>query len=132
MRRTVGVIALMLAVLSLAAWGESNDQFTPVVVSPLLHKTQRVLGTDGQDHVVYELTLTNTSHVTATLKKIEILDARDPSFALDAYEGETLLARLFMWDNKGYVRDTGNFSANGRPSKKVYFAGQKMGVFKPL
>jgi hypothetical protein len=32
----------------------------------------------------------------------------------------------------GYVRDTGNFSANGRPSKKVYFAGQKMGIFKPL
>ena len=100
MRRTVGVIALMLAVLSLAAWGESNDQFTPVVVSPLLHKTQRVLGTDGQDHVVYELTLTNTSHVTATLKKIEILDARDPSVALDAYEGDTLLARLFRWENQ--------------------------------
>jgi hypothetical protein len=34
--------------------------------------------------------------------------------------------------NMGYVRDTGNFSANGRPSTKVYFAGQKIGVFKPL
>ena len=100
MRRTVGLIALMLTVLSLAGGGESNDQFTPVVVSPFLQKTHRVLGTDGQDHVVYELTLTNTSHETATLKKIEILDARDPSRVLGTYESETLLARLFMWDNK--------------------------------
>jgi len=33
---------------------------------------------------------------------------------------------------EGIVRDTGNFSAKGISSNKDYFAGQKMGIFKPL
>jgi hypothetical protein len=46
-----------------------------VVVSPLLPETQRVL-------------------TPATLKTIEILDARDPSVALAVYEGDARLSRL--------------------------------------
>jgi Peptidase family M23 len=94
MYRTVGFIALMLVAFPLVGWSQSTDQFTPVVASPLLPETERVLGTDGQDHVVYELVLANTSQATATLQKIEVLDARDPSVALAAYEGDALLSRL--------------------------------------
>jgi Peptidase family M23 len=94
MSRTVGFIVLMLVALPLVGWSQSTDQFTPVVVSPLLPETKRVLGTDGQDHVVYELEFTNTSQASATLKKIEVLDDRDPSVTLATYEGDTLLSRL--------------------------------------
>ena len=98
MSRTVAFIALMLTVLPLVGWSQSTDQFTPVVVSPLLPKTERVLGTDGKYHVVYELECTNTSQTTATLKTIEVLDDRDPSVALAVYEGDTLLSRLRSLD----------------------------------
>jgi hypothetical protein len=94
MSRTVWFIALMLVALPFVGWSQSTDQFTPVVVSPLLPETQRVLGTDGQDHVVYELVFANTSQATATLTKLEVLDDRDPSAALAVYEGDTLLSRL--------------------------------------
>src|SRR5215216_3565625 len=94
MSRTVWFIVLMLVALPLGGWSQSTDQFTPVVVSPLLPETKRVLGTDGQDHVVYELEFTNTSQASATLKKIEVLDDRDPSVTLATYEGDTLLSRL--------------------------------------
>jgi hypothetical protein len=94
MSRTVWFIALMLVALPFVGWSQSTDQFTPVVVSPLLPGTQRVLGTDGQDHVVYELEFTNTSQASATLKKLEVFDDRDPSVALAVYEGDTLLSLL--------------------------------------
>lgn len=99
MYRTVVFIALMLAACPLVGWSQSTDQFTSVVVSPLLPTTKRVLGTDGQDHVVYELAFTNTSQATATLKKLEVFDDRDPSVALAVYEGDTLLSRLGTWGN---------------------------------
>jgi Peptidase family M23 len=94
MSRTVWFIALMLVALPLVRWSQATDQFTPVVVSPLLPETERVLGTDGQDHVVYELVFANTSQATATLQKIEVLDARDPSVALAVYKGDPLVSRL--------------------------------------
>jgi len=73
---------------------QADDQFTPMVVSPLTPTTNSVLGTDGKYHAVYELVLSNTRPVPATLKKIEVLDARSPSMILAAYEGEALRARL--------------------------------------
>jgi hypothetical protein len=45
------------------------------------------------------LAFTNTSQATATLKKIEVFDDRDPSAALAVYEGDTLLSRLRTWGN---------------------------------
>jgi hypothetical protein len=99
MSRTVGFIACLLVAFPLGGWSQSPDQFTPVVVSPLLPETQRVLGTDGQYHVVYELAFANTRQTPATLMKLEVLDARDPSVPLAAYEGETLLSRLRTLSN---------------------------------
>ncbi len=70
------------------------DQFTPVVVSPLVAQTEPFLGTDNKLHVVYELVLTNATPTSATLQKIEVLDGSAPAKVLAAYEGPALLARL--------------------------------------
>jgi hypothetical protein len=94
MSRTVGFIACLLVAYPLVGWGQASDQFTPVVVSPLLPEDPLGLGQDGQDHVVYELVFANTSQAPATLKKIEIFDDRDPPATLAAYERDTLLSRL--------------------------------------
>jgi hypothetical protein len=83
-----------LSVGRLSHRGVSPDQFTPVVVSSLLPETERVLGTDGQYHVVYELAFANTSQAPATLKRLEVFDDRDPSAALAGYEGDALVSRL--------------------------------------
>lgn len=92
--------ALILLALSAAARGLPRDQFTPVVVTPLTANTQPVLGTDGKYHVVYELVLMNAMRVTATLKKIEVLDANHPSRVIATFEGQELLSRLRTLGNR--------------------------------
>ncbi|MBI3801301.1 MAG: M23 family peptidase, partial [Deltaproteobacteria bacterium] len=89
-------VALMLLALLSVDWNTqaATDQFTPVVVSPFTSKTQPVLGTDGKYHAVYELEFANIRPVTATLKKIEVLDANDSSRVIATYEGGEVLARL--------------------------------------
>lgn len=84
------VLLLAFAVSSAAA----KDHFTPVVASSLTSTATPVLGTDGQQHIVYELVITNTNGTPATLNKITIVDASDPSRILAAFDGDALLARL--------------------------------------
>jgi hypothetical protein len=88
--------ALMPLLLLLPAMGQevAPDQFTPVLVSPLTSSTQPFLATDGKYHVDYELVVTNAKPTTATLKKIEVLDADKPSAVIASYQGDTLLSRL--------------------------------------
>src|SRR5262245_24444862 len=88
------VISLLPTLLSVGWHSRADDQFTPVVISPLAQKTQPVLGTDGKYHAVYELTFANTRPVTATLKKVEVLDDHDPPRVMATYESSELLARL--------------------------------------
>jgi hypothetical protein len=88
-----------LLLLALPAVGQRTepDQFTPVVVSPLMNSTQPFPGTDGKYHVVYELVVTNTKPTAATLKKIEVLDGsqgRETAAAIAAYEGDALVSHL--------------------------------------
>ncbi|MFQ4141942.1 M23 family metallopeptidase [Chlorogloeopsis sp. ULAP02] len=73
---------------------QSNNQWTPLVVSTLMPKTNAVLGVDGKYHVVYELQLSNSNPTTATLKTIEVLDASAPSRVIFTYAGRDLLGRL--------------------------------------
>jgi hypothetical protein len=88
--------ALMPLLLLLPAAGQeaAPDQFTPVLVSPLTSSTQPFLATDGKYHVDYELVVTNAKPTTATLKKIEVLDAEKPSAVIASYQDDTLLSRL--------------------------------------
>ena len=115
-----GLRYLMAAlVLVLPAAGQkSPDQFTPVIVSPLMGSARPFPGTDGKYHVVYELLVTNTKPTPATLKKVEVLDARSqgtPSTAVIAsYEGDALVSRL---------RTLANTPAN---SPEIEFGGTRL------
>jgi murein DD-endopeptidase MepM/ murein hydrolase activator NlpD len=93
-RTKILLIALTLILACSAHAIAQADQFTPVVVAPLTHDTQPVLGTDGRQHVVYELLLTNANATPATLQKIEVIDAANPSTVLASFADSKLLAIL--------------------------------------
>jgi hypothetical protein len=93
------LVPLLVLVLPTAAKSPAKDQFTPLIVSTLTSGGQPFPGTDGKRHVVYELVLTNTNPTPATVKKIEVLDAANPSRVFSSYAGRDLLLRL---------RSTGN------------------------
>jgi hypothetical protein len=99
MRAERWLAPLLVLVLSSAAKTPAPDQFTPVVASTLTSGCQPFPGTDGKRHVVYELVLTNTSPTPATLKKIEVVDAANPSRIFASYADHDLMLRL---------RSTGN------------------------
>jgi Peptidase family M23 len=112
-----GLMAALLLTLP-AAGQKSPDQFTPVIVSPLTMNTRPFPGTDGKYHVVYELVVTNTKPTPATLKKVEVLDARSQGMqstaAVASYEGDALVSRL---------RTLANTPAN---SPEIEFGGTRL------
>ena len=111
-------MAALLLVLPTAGQKSGPDQFTPVIVSPLTGNTRPFPGTDGKYHVVYELVVTNTKPTPATLKKIEVLDARSQGAhstgVVASYEGDALVSRL---------RTLANTPAN---SPEVEFNGTRL------
>ncbi len=88
-----------LALALSAGRGISKDQFTPVILSALTPTTRPFPGTDGRQHVVYELLLTNANPTPATLQKIEVLDAANPDRVLATYGGSDLLPHLRLTAN---------------------------------
>jgi Peptidase family M23 len=94
MRKPRSLIALFIVALLTANSGARSDQFTPLVASTLTANARPFQGTDGRVHIVYELMLTNTNPTPATLKKIEVLDASDPSRIFASYDERELLSRL--------------------------------------
>jgi Peptidase family M23 len=92
-------IILVLVLSLVAIEGAAEDVYTPVVVSALNAGTQAAVGTDGKQHLVYELVMTNASRVPATIQKIEVLDAKDPAKVLAAFEGADLIAHLHNTGN---------------------------------
>ena len=93
--RTVRFPVFPLAVCLMTALpAQPQDVLTPVVVSPLVPSTLAVLGTDGKQHLVYELVITNAGTATATLETIEVVGADDPAKVLAKFEGASLLTRL--------------------------------------
>jgi len=90
------IVALMAEVFlpTGSGAGQSVDQFTPVLASPVVAKRAPAPGTDGKSHVVYELLLTNATQFAAALEKIEVLDARSSSRVLATFQGDDLVSRL--------------------------------------
>ena len=72
----------------------AEDVLTAVVAAPLVSSTLAVAGTDGKQHLVYELVITNTGTATATLETIEVVGADDPAKVLAKFDGAGLLSRL--------------------------------------
>ena len=70
------------------------DVFTPVIASTLSTEAHPIRGTDGACHVVYELQLTNTKLVPATMEKIEVLVGPTGSQVINAFSDAELVKRL--------------------------------------
>ena len=94
MPKLTSLLRILLLVSFTVFASATKDQFSPVVASALTANTTPFLGTDGQQHLVYELVITNTNVITATLNKISVLDASDPGKVIATFEGDALLARL--------------------------------------
>jgi hypothetical protein len=69
------------------------DVFTPVIASTLSTEAHPIRGTDGAYHVVYELQLTNTKLVPATMEKIEVLVGPTGSQVINAFSDTELVMR---------------------------------------
>ena len=77
---------------------QGEDAFTPVTVSFVGNDTvMPVRGTDDRYHVVYELILTNTKPVPATLKAVKVLEAGNGSEVL-GLKGKDLIDNLRTLD----------------------------------
>jgi hypothetical protein len=75
-----------------------EDAFTPVTVSFVGNDTvMPVRGTDDRYHVVYELILTNTKPVPASLDAVDVLDAANDSKLL-GIKGKDLIDNLRTLD----------------------------------
>jgi hypothetical protein len=88
----LSVACLMVALSARAE--DKEDKLTPVVAAPLVPSTQAVVGTDGKQHLVYELVITNTGTAPATLQTIEVVSGDAPTKVLATFEGNALLSRL--------------------------------------
>ena len=85
---------LALLILALCAAATHADDYTALLVSAQNPRTYLFPGTDGKQHVVYELMMTNASRTPVTVQKVEVFDADNPSKVLATYEGAALPQRL--------------------------------------
>jgi murein DD-endopeptidase MepM/ murein hydrolase activator NlpD len=74
--------------------GASGDVFTPVIASTLSPETHAVRGTDNAYHIVYELQLTNTRPLPATIRGIDVLDASNASKLITNFSGPDVIKRM--------------------------------------
>jgi hypothetical protein len=115
MRKVRSLVFVCGVCLMAALPGRAQDVLTPVVAAPLVASTQAVMGTDGRQHLVYELVITNIGTATATLETIEVVGADDPAKVLAKFEGAGLLSRL---------RDAGRGPALTAPT--IEFSGTRL------
>jgi murein DD-endopeptidase MepM/ murein hydrolase activator NlpD len=93
---SLAVVASLVVTLSAgdAAGAEPfRDVFTAIVGTILGGPTSAVHGTDGRHHVVYEVVLTNTKNVPATLQAVEVLNRANDA-RLVRFDGKELLGML--------------------------------------
>jgi hypothetical protein len=88
------VVAVITVSAASAETGASADVFTPVIASTLSPEAHPIRGTDGAYHVVYELQLTNTKLLPATIQKIEVLAGSTGSQVITSFSDAELLKRL--------------------------------------
>src|SRR5436305_11243490 len=74
--------------------GASGDVFTPVIASTLSPETHAVRGTDDVYHIIYELQLTNTRPLPATVRSIDVLEAPNASKLITSFSGSDIVKRM--------------------------------------
>ena len=87
--RFASLLALVLALNPASA-----DVFTPVIASTLSSEPHPIRGTDGAYHVVYELLLTNTKSLPASIQKIEVLAGANGSQIITSFSDAEVVKRL--------------------------------------
>jgi hypothetical protein len=87
--RFASLLALVLALNSASA-----DVFTPVIASTLSPEAHPIRGTDGAYHVVYELLLTNTKSLPASIQKVEVLAGANGSQIITSFSDAEVVKRL--------------------------------------
>jgi hypothetical protein len=66
------------------------DRFTAVGVQPIGDPTFPWLGSDGKYHIDYDVMVTNLTPIPATLHKVDVVDAHDPTKVFASYSGAQL------------------------------------------
>jgi hypothetical protein len=90
----------LLTLLASSTCCLSQDVLTPLIASPLTSNTTVFQGSDAKQHVVYELVLTNTRSVPATLTSVEVVTAGPSPQIIAAFDGAGLLNRLHTLASK--------------------------------
>jgi hypothetical protein len=94
MRKIFFVAVLSFVALTADAAAPGADVFTPVVVSAFTSRAFPFPGTDGRNHIVYELLLTNANATPAAVESVEIVDGSNSASVLGSYEGKKLISHL--------------------------------------
>jgi Peptidase family M23 len=89
------------------------DAFTPLVARVTCPPTFFVQGTDGKYHVAYDIEFQNARLAPATLLKVDVIDAEDPSRVFVSISRDELVRRLRTLAAKP-VRDAGIEPNGGR------------------
>ena len=67
------------------------DAFTPLTVEPISRPTFPFLGSDNKYHLAFDMQVTNATPAPASLEKVDVVDARDPSKVLASFAGPQLV-----------------------------------------
>src|SRR5437660_732921 len=94
MRFAIFFFATIAVTSAVAEAGASGDVFTPVIASPLSPETHAVRGTDNVYHIVYELQLTNTRPLPATIRSIDVLETSNASKVITSFSGPDVVKRM--------------------------------------
>src|SRR5207302_10068165 len=82
------------ATIAVTSAGASGDVFTPVIASTLSPETRAVRGTDNVYHIIYELQLTNTRPLPASIRSIDMLEASNSSKLINSFSGPDVVKRM--------------------------------------
>jgi hypothetical protein len=93
-RLTIFVSAPIVVTSTAIGAGAAGDVFTPVIASTLSPETHPVRGTDNAYHIVYELELTNTRPLPATIQGIDVRDASNASKLITNFSGPDVIKRM--------------------------------------
>ena len=94
MRLAIFFFATIAVTSAAAEAGASGDVFTPVIASTLSPETHAVRGTDNVYHIIYELQLTNTRPLPATIRSIDVLEASNASKLITSFSGPDVVKRM--------------------------------------
>ncbi|MFN3340125.1 MAG: M23 family metallopeptidase [Dietzia sp.] len=81
------------------------DAFTALTLNPIGNPPLPFRGTDGKYHVAYDLQLTNATKVPASLDKIDVVDAADPTRIIASFSGTALVDPDCVFGDCNRLRD---------------------------